>query len=174
MTMSFRRYVAIDAIALAALNASMNGAYTWLLWHARSDLTLNGEGGIAVDLAGTPVWIAVLATLLGTSAVRRKLWEGRVATPREAVPTIFSLLPFNVAGRAAAMSTFATIIFALPLWSALHTAHSGNLSIEFAVIAKVTITIVLTLVIVPLVILAALRDMQPKRKAPARSGVRSS
>ncbi len=164
MTQTFHRHVAVNASGIAALNATLNGLYTWLLWRSQGNLTLTGDAGIAFDLAGTPVWIAVLTTLMGTATIRGKLWEGRVASPSGAVPAAFSLLPFNIVGRATTLGAMAFVLLALPLWAALQAAGDGALTITFAVAAKIVLTLLLTFAIVPIVLLAAATDMQPARR----------
>lgn len=119
MAISLRKYVAIDAIGIATLNAVINGGYTWWLRRSPDLLSLYGENGIALDLAATPVWIAVLTTLLGTAAVRRKVWEGRIEGPRFTMPAILHRLPFAAVPRAAIFGAAAAVSLALPLWLAL-------------------------------------------------------
>ena len=164
MTMSFRKYVAADAIGIAAMNAALNASYTSWMWSKLDPVTLTGANGIASDLAGTPVWIAVLATVFGTSAVRQKLGEGRVERPLTRVPGILSMLPQGIATRAASLGVISAAFLALPLWLMMQTSGVGAVSLTAAVLTKVAITVVLSLAIVPVVILAAVDDTQPRHR----------
>lgn len=163
MTMSFRRYVTLDVIGIATLNAIINASYTAWLWRSAAPLPLHGTGGIALDLAGTPVWIAMLATLLGTGSVQRKLWEGRFREPQLGIPPVFRRLPANIALRAAVTGMVAAIMLALPLWMALYGSPVQTLSFGYAVGLKVALTAMFSACIVPFVVLAAVADMRPQR-----------
>ncbi len=165
MTMSFRRYVTLDVIGIATMNCTINAGYVGWLWRSSASLPLAGTDGIAFDLAATPVWIAVLTTLFGTRAVQRKLWEGRFREPGRRIPGMFQLLPTNILWRVGAMGVLAGSLFALPLWLALHAAPMETLPIGQVIATKVALTAVFSALIVPLVVLAAIADMRPRRAA---------
>ncbi len=177
MTMSFRRYITLDIVAIATMNSFVNAGYVWWLWRSSTKITLSGSDGIAYDLAGTPIWIAVLATLLGTGSVRRKLWEGKFHKPGFGLPAILQRLPVNIAARAAIMGLTAAVFVALPLWSLLQIVPVDLLALQHAVAAKGALTTLFSAAIVPVVVLAAISDLQPKlsevRSAEHRSPPRS-
>lgn len=165
MAISFNRFVVTQAIAIAAFNAGANASYTWWLWRSRDVLPLNGAGNISVDLATTPAVIAVLSALLGTVFIRQKLRDGRVVAPAIALPAAFSAAPYGLLQRAVVFGLAAAVTLGMPLWIMLQTSGIDTLPLADAVLAKVAITFVLSLLIVPLVILAALADVQRGHRA---------
>lgn len=163
MAMSFRRYIVIDVIVLVTVNSTFNASYTWWLWRSSGPIHLTGNGGIALDLAATPIWIAVLTTLFGTAAVQTKLWQGRFREPASAIPLLLGSLPSNVFTRATVAGLVAATMLALPLWLLLQQLSWRMIPFEHAVIIKVALTALFTVWIVPLVVLAAIADMQRAR-----------
>lgn len=160
----FGSYVVKDALLIAALNAAINAAYTWYLWRHAEPLRLFGPGGIAVDLATTPVVIALLSTLLGTTVARRKLEDGRVAVrPGICAPSVLHRLPQSVIARSATLAAAAVVLLALPLLGLLPSWGDGAMTLGAAVGTKVAITVAMSLLIVPVVIWAALADAQHPR-----------
>lgn len=164
MTMSFRRYIALDVLILAATNSTFNAGYAWWLWSSSDAVQLTGDNGIAANLATTPIWIAVLTTLLGTAAVQRKLWEGRFREPAFVIPRLLGSLPGNIAARSMTTGLAAATVLALPLWMLLQRLSLQSLPFEHAIIIKVVLTVLFTACIVPLVVLAATADMQGARE----------
>jgi len=161
MTMSFHKFVIIETAGIAAMYAAINGSYTSWLWHELDPITLNGASGIAFDLAATPVWIAVVSCLLGTAGVRSKLLQGRVQMPpRTPYPAIFSMLPRGIFARAACLGAVAAMALSAPLWLLLQAGGGETLSLGAALLAKIGVTVLLSAVIVPVVIHAALPDVQ--------------
>lgn len=161
MPTPFGSYVVKDALLIAALNAAINAAYTWYLWRHAEPLRLFGPGGIAVDLATTPVVIALLSALLGTAVARRKLGDGRVAVgPGTHAPGVLRLLPRGVIARSVTLAAAAVVLLALPLLGLLPSWGDGALTLGAAVGTKVAITVAMSLLIVPVVIWAALADAQ--------------
>jgi hypothetical protein len=169
MPVPFHRFVAGQALGIAALNCAMNAGYTWALWRPDDALPLFGEGGVAFDLASTPVWIAVLSTLLGSAAVRRQLRSGQVTPPAASAPSILAGLPTSIALRAVALGAVAAISLMLPIWLLFQASGLETLSLQAAVLTKVALTAPLTVLIVPLVILAALADVQRGRGVTRRA-----
>ena len=163
MPTPFRTYVAKDALFLAALNAAMNAGFAFYNWRGRAQLHLFDEMRVAIDLAFTPAIIALLATLLGTAAARAKLSDGRVEVGHVQAPSALRLLPRGIVLRALLLAALATVSLVMPLWLTLAVSGIAALSISAALVLKVLITVVMTLLIVPLVIHAALADVQPHR-----------
>jgi hypothetical protein len=155
------------AIAIAAFNAAINASVAWGRWSQRVTLPLVGAGNIGVDLAATPAIIAVLSALLGTAFIRQKLRDGRGAAPRIVLLAIFSAAPPGLVQRTVAFGLVAATTMSLPLWAMLQLSGIAVLSLANAVLAKVGITLAFSLLIVPLVILAALADVQRGRGAAA-------
>ncbi len=164
MTVSFRRYLALDILALMVMNSTFNASYAWWMWHPSDFVSLTGNDSIAFDLAATPIWIAVLTTLLGTPAVQNKLWEGRFREPTFAIPRLLGALPVKMAARAMTTGLIAAALLTLPLWLLLHQSALPTLLVEHVVITKVALTMLFTTCIVPLVVLAAIADMQGGRR----------
>jgi hypothetical protein len=158
MTTMFRTFVAQQAIAVAVFNAVINASYTSWLWSARDSLPLSGGQGIGIDIAMTPVVIAVLSTLLGTSSIRQKLRDGRVGVVELPLPLAWRSVPYGHISRALAFGFVAALLFAMPTWLILQSS-SIELSLQNAVLAKVFLTVVMSVVIVPVVILAGLSDV---------------
>jgi hypothetical protein len=161
MPISYSRFIAREAVAVAALNAGINASYTALLWRSLDPLTLFGASGVAADLATTPMFIGLLSTIFGTAAIRKKLASGRVTVgERDQAPAVFQLLPSAVIARALVLAIACGILFAAPLWSLLVVTGDATLTLGRAVGVKVGITILLSLVIVPIVVMAGLADGQ--------------
>lgn len=163
MSTSFNRFVVTQALGIATFNAGINSFYTWALWRSKSTLTLFAENAIAFDLSSTAAWIAVLSTLLGTSAIRTKLRDGRVTTPAMRAAGHLHLLPKSILARAAVLGAAAGIVLGLPVWIMLGASGINEVSLTAAILTKVAITVPMSLLIVPLVILAGLADVQPRR-----------
>lgn len=162
MPMSFARFVVAETIAVTALNAGMNAGYTSWLWRRPMPLPLDA---IATDLAATPVFIAVLSTLLGTAATRRKLSGGRVAAPAALSGERWLVrLPVGILARSALLGILSAVLLTVPLLAVLGGADIATLPLAAAVGAKVAITVLFSLLIVPLGILAATVD---GRRLPA-------
>ena len=115
MAISFRRFVVLEATAVAAMNAVINALYTWWLWRSRGALPLNGIGGITLDLAFTPIWIALLSTLLGQAAIRRKLSSGGVHRPAFYIPHGLTMLPNAIGLRPIVLGPVAALTLGVPL-----------------------------------------------------------
>ena len=167
MPVSFNRFVATQATAIAAFNAVINASLAWWLWGPRATLPLGGVGNIGVDLAATPAVIAVLSVPLGTHFIRQKLRDGRVAAPRSAVPGVFHAAPYGLIPRTVVFGLVAATLLSLPLWTALQSSGIPALSLAEAILAKAGITVAFSILIVPLVILAALADVQRGHGAAA-------
>ncbi len=161
MPTPFKTHVAKDATVIAALNAVMNAGYTFYSWQGHAPLPLFDDLRVAVDLAGTPAVIALLSTLLGTAATRAKLADGRVDVSGVHAPLLFRLLPRGIVLRALVLAALATGLLVMPLWLTLVASGVTAVSVATAVGLKVAITVVMTLLIVPLVITACLADVQP-------------
>lgn len=169
MAIPFKKFVVIEAIGIAAFNAGINALYTWHLWRSHDPLTLFGENAVAFDLASTPVWIAVLSTLLGTAFIRQKLRDGRVVAPQMGAPLILGMLPSSIVLRALVLGAVGAVILSSPIWLMLQASTIDAISVAAAVLMKVAITVPLSLVIVPLVIHSALADVQRTRHVAAAS-----
>lgn len=168
MNVSFKTYVIREAILIAVLNASINGAYTWYLWRSLDLLTLFGENGVGLDLALTPVFIGVLSTLLGTHLIRQKIGDGRVVVGRHTrAHPVLHLLPQGILARSLLMGLACGLLLGVPLWLGLQASSLGSMSHLAAYGAKVTITVALSLVIVPMVVFCALADIQRPTSRPA-------
>lgn len=160
MAMTFNTFVAREAVGIAAFNAGINAFYTWWLWRSLEPLTLFGENPIGVDLASTPVWIAVLSALLGTAAIRAKLRDGRVIAPGMRAPAMLDILPRGIILRSVMLGAAAVIVLALPMRLILQLSAIETLSLPAALLMKIAITVPMSLVTVPLVILAGFVDVQ--------------
>lgn len=160
MPTPFSTYLLREAILIATANAAINAAYTGWLWRSLDPVPLTGEGGVVLDLALTPVVIAVLSVLIGTGLARRKLASGRVAVGKLPVFLLLHRLPQGVAARAAVAAGVTGVLFALPFWFLLPLGGDGLLTPFEASGTKVVITLALSLLIVPIVTMAALADMQ--------------
>ncbi len=160
MAISFNRFVVTQAVVIAAFNAGINASYTWWLWNPRDALPLSGAGNIGIDLAITPVVIAMLSALLGTVFIRQKLRDGRVAAPAVALPAAFYAAPYGLVQRTVVFGLVAAVMLSMPLWMMLQASGIDTLPLADAVLTKVAITMMMSLLIVPLIILAALADVQ--------------
>ena len=159
MPTPFSTYLLREAILIATFNAAINAAYTGWLWGSLDPVPLTGPGGVALDLALTPVVIAVLSVLIGTGFARRRLTSGRVAARTHPHPLLHHL-PRGLAARAVVAAGLTYLLLALPLWFLLPLAGDGLLTPLGASGTKVVITLALSLLIVPIVTMAALADVQ--------------
>ncbi|WP_447761985.1 hypothetical protein [Sphingopyxis panaciterrae] len=156
MSLAFDRFLVRETIAIAAFNAGMNAAYTSWLWSRLPTLSLGGPAGIATDLAATPMFIGFLSALLGTAAIRKKLATGAVMLPR-AVPGDGALarLPRGIFARASVLALLAMVAFSVPLFAAMTAAEGQPITLGEGVVVKVVLTILFSIVLVPLTVLAA-------------------
>lgn len=167
MPIPFRFYVAREAMLITAFNATINAGYTWWLWRHLDVVPLRGDGGVALDLALTPVVIAVLSTLLGTAALRRKIADGRIAVePGTRAHPRLGHLPRGLMPRAAIVAILAGLLLALPLWAVLPALGDGALTPLDASGTKVLLTVALSLLIVPTLTWAVLADAQRQGTGP--------
>jgi hypothetical protein len=161
--MTFQTFVLAQATGVAAFNAFCNGAYTWFLWRTQPELPIFGAGGVGIDLASTPMWIAALSTLLGAPSVRKALRAGRVSLPSPGWRRVMPSLPSGLGARALVLALAAGAVFSAPTAMLLHISGLGPVPPESAVFLKVALTVPLSLIIVPLVVLSAVADVSPRR-----------
>jgi len=168
MATPFTSFVVKQAFGIAALNAGINAAYTFYLWRPLTPLTLFGEHGVGIDLSTTPAVIGFLSTILGTASLRKQLTDGRVTVGALLrAPALLHFLPTGVAVRSALIALVCGLLLGAPLYAALRMNASALLSLGEAIGAKVAITIVYSLMIVPAVIAAALADTQRRGRSVA-------
>lgn len=163
--MTWKTYILAQALGVAAFNALCNASYTAYLWRAEPVLTLDLVGA---DLAMTPIWIGLLSVLLGTPFIRKALGDGRMM--QEAglrAPPLATMLPRNLVVRAIVAAVLCAAIFALPLALLLPRLGDGLLTQANAIGSKVIITVVFSLIIVPLVAYATIADMPATNVARA-------
>jgi hypothetical protein len=162
MSSNFERFLARETIASAALNAGMNAALATWQWANAGPLS---AAAIALDLTTTPIFIAFLSTLFGTTGARRKLKASRMALPSW-LPgsTFFAALPVGVVARSLVLAAIAALVCAWPLFALVGTAGSDALTLGQGVAAKVATTIVFSLMIVPVGLLAAAGDVVASRR----------
>lgn len=160
MSTPFHTYLLRETLLIATLNAAINAAYTWWLWRSLDPVPLTGKGGIVLDLALTPVVIAVLSVLIGTGLARRKLASGHVVVAGSPASSLLHRFPRSVVARAGVAASVTGLLLALPLWFVLPLGGDGLLTLFGASGTKVFITVAFSLLIVPVVTLAALADVQ--------------
>lgn len=155
--MTWKTYLLAQTLGVAAFNALCNASYTAYLWRAAPVLPLELVGG---DLAMTPIWIGLLSVLLGTPFIRKALADGRMMNEAglRAHP-LAKRLPRHLFGRAIVVAALCAAIFALPLAIILPWLGDGVLTLTHAIGSKVIITVVFSLIIVPLVAHATIADM---------------
>lgn len=164
MPISYFRFAAREAVTIAVLNAGINASYTAFLWRSLDPLTPFGANGIAADLATTPMFIGFLSTIFGTAAIRKELLGGNVTVgDGDRASALFQLLPSAILARAAVLAIACGVFLAAPLWSLLLVLGDVTLTLGQAVGAKVAITVLLSLVIVPVIVTAGLADVQRGR-----------
>lgn len=160
--MTFRSYLLAPAFGVAAFNVACNAGYTWWLWRSGNGLPMAGPGGIGADLAMTPIWIGLLSVLLGTFFIRRAFADGRMLREADMRPhPLLARLPRGILPRALVMAGACGIAFAIPLSFLLPLLGDGVLTLTGAVGTKVLVTALFSLSIVPLVVLAAVGDVEP-------------
>ncbi|MEO9080229.1 MAG: hypothetical protein ABI268_13085 [Rhodanobacter sp.] len=172
MSISFTRFLVVETVAITALNAGSNAAYTFWLWRGWPQIAFSGAHGIATDLALTPIFIGFLSILLGTASIRRRLGVGKVSAPvtTGGITMAFSALTRNIVLRSVIMAVVCALLLAIPIAMVLAAAGDTALSLQQAVWAKVALTIGLSLLIVPIAALTAASDSKPRRAARAESG----
>lgn len=167
MAMPFRIFVAAQALGVTALNAATNATYTWWLWRDLGPVRLFGPDAIAYDLASTPLLIAVLSTLLGTASIHQSLRSGSVAVPAMRRAAVLQILPQGILARSALLGVVAAIALGVPVFELLQASGMDALPLGGAIALKVAITVPLSLLIVPLVVVAGLTDVQRPVHQPA-------
>lgn len=155
--MNWKTYLIAQALGVATFNALCNATYTAHLWRAAPVLPLEQIG---MDLAMTPIWIGLLSVLLGTPFIRKALADGRMMQQAGLrAPALATLLPRNLAVRAITAAGLCAVMFALPLALLLPLLGDGLLTQAHAIGTKVIITVVFSLIVVPLVAYATIADM---------------
>jgi hypothetical protein len=155
--MNWKTYLIAQTLGVAAFNALCNATYTAYLWWAKPALLLELIGS---DLAMTPIWIGLLSVLMGTPFIRQALADGRMMNAAGLHPhPLARRLPRHLLGRAIVMAALCAAVFALPLTIILPWLGDGVLTLEHAIGSKVLITVVFSLIIVPLVAYATIADM---------------
>lgn len=163
--MTWKTYLITQALGVAAFNGVCNAAYTWFLWR---DETVLAYEAIATDLALTPAWIGLLSVLLGTPFISKALADGRMIREAGITAHRFAhLVPRGLIPRSLAAAVLCGIAFAPPLALFLPLTGEGGFTPAGAVATKAAITVAFSLVIVPLVVIAAVADAAPD--APVRS-----
>lgn len=154
------QYILKQSIMTAAFNAAMNFGYTYYLWGANDRIGLFDESRVAIDLAMTPVVIALLSTLLGTPSFRSWIRKNRLPSRGAAMkPGVFGLLPSGVVARSLVAAALAFPLLGLPLLGSMLPLAGVSVEPLMACAAKALISVAMTLLIVPLVIRAALADL---------------
>lgn len=162
--MTFRRYLLAQAFGIAAFNAVMNAGYTWFLWgsetHFPSGTAHLVFEKIGLGLAMTPIWIGLLWVLLGTAFIRKAFADGTILCEAAIeVPSVARWLPHGILVRSLVVAGICAAIFALPLWFFLPMAKDGLLTPGDAIGTKVVVTVLFSLIIVPLILYATAGDV---------------
>ena len=164
MPIPYSRFVAKEAVAVAALNAGINASYTAFLWRSLEPLTLFSANAIATDLATTPMFIGFLSTIFGTAAIRKTLSSRHVTIGEsDRASARFEHLPSAILARAAVFAIACGIVLAVPLWLLFLMLGDVTLTFGQAVGVKVAITVLFSRVIVPIIVTAGLADVQHQR-----------
>ncbi len=163
--MTFHRYLLTQTLGVAAFNAIANVCYTWLLWGGRTPLEIDTPylslDRIGGDLAMTPIWIGLLSALLGTAFIRRAFAGGTMlhdAGVRS--DPVSRWLPRSIPLRSIIVASLCAIVFALPLSLILPATGDGMLTPADAISLKALVTILFSLIIVPLVVYATIYDAE--------------
>lgn len=155
--MTWTTYIRSQALGMAAVNALCNASHTWFLWRDESMLRFDAVGA---DLSMTPIWIGLLSVLLGTPFIRKSLAGGRMIRDAGIRPhPLAVVLPKNVLLRNVVVATSCALLFAVPLALVLPLLGDGMLTAAYAVATKIVITIAFSVIIVPIVIHATVRDV---------------
>lgn len=163
--MTFHRYLIAQTFGVAAFNAIANVCYTWFLWGGRTPLpvatpylSLDRIGG---DLAMTLIWIGLLSVLLGTTFIRRAFADGTMLSEARMRSNLVSRwLPRSIPLRSMVAAMLCAFVFALPLSLILPSIGDGMLTPADAISLKALMTIVFSLIIVPLVVYATIHDAE--------------
>lgn len=164
---SLDRFIAEQAVFVALFNATMNIGYTWWLWAGHGELSMFGGERVGADLAGTPVVIGFLSTIFGTAPARKQLRQGKVRALLTAPQSpFFEWLPRAVLLRSLVAAIIGGVVLGLPVWAAINVSGLATISAPAAWTAKVILTLVFSVIIVPCVIRGALADI----RSEARTG----
>lgn len=155
--MTWKMYLITQTLGVATFNALCNAIYVTYLWSPFRVLSIEL---IVADLAMTPIWIGLLSVLLGTPFIKKALADGKIMnSARLDAHPLAKRLPRHLLSRAFVTAALCAVIFALPLTLILPWLGDGVLTQSHAIGSKVIITVVFSLIIVPLVTYSAISDI---------------
>lgn len=130
---------------------------------------------IDADLAFSPAWIRLLSVLLGTPFIRKALADGRMMRQASiGTPRFARMVPRHLFLRCIAAAALCALLFALPLALIMPLLGDGVFTPAGAIGTKVAITIAFSLIIVPLVVIAATVDADRSNRDLSRVPITES
>ncbi len=155
---AIRRFFFMQIIGVSLFNSIINFSYTWWLWIDHSVVHMFDGVKVGYDLAGTPAVIAFLSTSLGTGSARKFFGKHREAISQIELSSVWLRVPSNLMLRTIVATILAMVFFSLPLFGLLSITAPQQLQPLEGCAAKVILTLIFSVIIVPCVLKAALAD----------------
>jgi len=151
-----RRYILRESLLSLVINATLSVLFALLVIHGNLAIPLWGLGGMALDFVPQTFMISFATAIAVTLSSRKRLRAGAVKplTQSEAGP--FARLPQNVLVRALLIAATAAIVLSPMSAGALQAFEVTRLPANSFVVMKVLYGALVTLLIGPPVVRAAL------------------
>ena len=153
--MPHQRYILIETIISAVLNAIVGTLFVFLMFGGMPQIGLWGEAGLAFDLVPTVFMITLMTTIALTLITRSRIAAGKVAraAPVSGLPSnpIVRGLLFAVAAALTIAPVSAAILYAI--WPV-----TGDWTFNTVLVFKIAYCALLGLLITPTIVRHALRS----------------
>ena len=146
-----RAYVIRQTMVGVAINSSLSFVFAWLVAGARASIPLWGARGMAIDFIPQTIMMMFAMTLAVTLLTRRRIRMGELL-PIDHAPR----LPHNALLRALLVNVLTAAICCPATVAALHIADVRDLPVRSFIAMKVVYGAVVTFIVAPRIVRAAL------------------
>ncbi len=160
LSVEHRRYLKSEVAINSIINAIISALFAWLFFRGVDVIPLWGAMGMAVDLIPTVFMITLATSLIATGMTRKKVRGGAIlALPgsRSNYPFIRSW-PSNIVLRSLMLAFMAAVIMVPPSIGAMMALSVTEMAFPPFVIFKVVYGAIVTTLVAPGILMAALTD----------------
>ena len=148
-----RRFLNVQLVISAVLNAAISALFVWLMFRGTTRIPLWGASGLAVDLIPTTFMISLATGIALTLATR-----GAIASAKFDRRERRRRLPSNFFLRASVLATGATVVLVPLSVLALALLGPAEWTYSAVMVFKIIYGVALGFIVTPIVVSAAMGD----------------